>query len=61
MTDLFIAVQTDETETPLGVGKSLQELEDKLGLKRRTLEYCFYKGIPNKRLKLQVRRVQLAS
>lgn len=61
MSDLFIAVQTDENETPIGVGRSLSELEDKLGLKRRTLEYCYYKGIPNKRLKMQVRRVRIAS
>lgn len=60
MSDLFIAVKTDEAETPLGVGKSLRDLEQKLGLKKRTLEYCFYHGIPNKRLKLSVRRVKIA-
>lgn len=61
MSELFIAVKTDEDETPLGVGKSLRELERKLGLKERSLEYCCYNGIPNKRLKLKVRRVNMAS
>lgn len=57
MSEIFIALKTDKEETPLGVGRNIRELERKLGLKERSLEYCIYKGVPNKRLNLTVQRV----
>lgn len=59
MADLYIAVKTDRAETPLGVGRSVRDLERKLGLSERALEYTAYHGIANKRLQLQVRKVRI--
>lgn len=59
MADLYIAVKTDPAETPLGVGKSVRDLERRLGLNERTLEYTAYHGKVNKRLQLQVRKIKI--
>lgn len=59
MADIYIAVKTDTAETPLGVGKSVRDLERKLGLNERALEYAAYNNIPNKRLQLRVKRVRI--